>query len=245
MPNHQLDLFQQPQARPDIHIRESKRARHLSIQVSESKGVEVVVPPRTRPHAVRQFVEAHRDWIEHARDELDVTGPPPLLFLPDHIALRINGEAYSVSYGHKTPRRGWQETGPGRLELSYQRANYTMGRRVLRDWLRHKGREILIPRLAQRAQAMDTSYRQVQVRGQRTRWGSYSSNGTLSINYCLLFVPADLADYLFIHELCHTRHMNHSARFWQLVSRFAPNYRAQEKRLNDGRRHLPDWLKDA
>jgi len=120
-----------------------------------------------------------------------------------------------------------------------------MSRRVLRDWLRHKGREILIPRLAQRAQAMDTSYRQVQVRGQRTRWGSYSSNGTLSINYCLLFVPADLADYLFTHELCHTRHMNHSARFWQLVSRFAPDYRAQEKRLNNGRQYLPDWLKDA
>jgi len=106
MPNHQLDLFQQPQARPDIRIRESKRARHLSIQVSESKGVEVVVPPRTRPHAVRQFVEAHRDWIQHARDELDVTGPPPLLFLPDHIALRINGEAYSVTYGHKRDRAG-------------------------------------------------------------------------------------------------------------------------------------------
>jgi hypothetical protein len=244
MQNRQLDLFQQPQARPDICIRESKRARRLSIQVSESKGVEVVVPPRTRPHAVRQFVEANRDWIQHARDELDVSGPPPLLFLPDRIALCINSEAYSASYGHKTPRNGWRETGPCRLELSCQRASYSAGRRVLREWLRHKGREILIPRLAQQAQAMNMSYRQVQVRGQRTRWGSYSSTGTLSINYCLLFVPADLADYLFIHELCHTRHMNHSARFWQLVSRFAPNYREQEKRLNDGRRYLPDWLKD-
>jgi hypothetical protein len=245
MPNHQLDLFDQLQARPDIHIRESKRARHLCIQVSESKGVEVVVPPRTGPHAVRQFVEANRDWIHHARNELDVSAPSPQLFLPDHIAFRFNSETYSVTYQHKTPRRGWRETGPGRLELSCARANYESGHRILHSWLRHKGREILVPQLAQRAQAMDASYRQVQVRGQHTRWGSYSSSGTLSINYCLLFVPADLADYLFIHELCHTRHMNHSAQFWQLVSRFAPNYRAQDKRLNDGRKYLPDWLKVA
>ena len=245
MASRQLDLFCQPEAVSDILVRESKRARHLSIQVSQLRGVEVIVPPRTRASDVRQFVDLHRAWIDKARVELDVVEAPPPLVLPDRVTLRVSGAAYSVVYGESGPRRGWHEPGPGQLALSCRRGNYARGRKVLRNWLQRKGKEILVPRLEARARDMGMRYRRVQVRGQRTRWGSYSSTGTLSINYCLLFVPADLADYLFVHELCHTRQMNHSPRFWQLVSRFAPDYKAQEKRLNDGRRYLPDWLRDA
>ena len=205
-----------------------------------------MVPPRTRPDEVRRFVEAHRAWIEHARVELDVTGPPPLLFLPDRISLCINGEVYSVTYGHKAPRRGWQETGPARLVLSCQREGE----------LHHGPSRTARLAASQRPVDSDSTscatgagHGHIVPKGPGARsahaLGSYSSIGTLSINYCLLFVPADLADYLFTHGLCHTRHMNHSVRFWQLVSRFAPNYMTQEKRLNDGREYLPDWLKDA
>ena len=69
MASRQLDLFCQPEAVSDILVRESKRARHLSIQVSQLRGVEVIVPPRTRAADVRQFVDLHRAWIDKARIE--------------------------------------------------------------------------------------------------------------------------------------------------------------------------------
>jgi predicted metal-dependent hydrolase len=238
----QLDLFHDGPAREEFRVRHSKRARRLSIHVSEHRGVEVVVPPRTRPRDVQRFVESHRDWIAKARRHFDLDGQPAVL--PDSVTLAFSAATYRVEYRCRTARRGWREEGET-LCLAAARADFDAGRTALRDWLGAQGRRQLVPALAARAAQMGMEYRRAQVRGQRTRWGSYSSTGTLSLNYCLLFVPPELADYLFIHELCHTRHMNHSARYWQLVERFAPDYRLLERRLNEARRDLPRWLRDA
>ncbi len=68
-------------------------------------------------------------------------------------------------------------------------------------------------------------YKLVSIRNQKTRWGSCSKSGTLSFNYRLLFVEPAIRDYVLVHELCHTQQMNHSLKFWQLVSQAVPNYR--------------------
>ncbi|HOF42568.1 MAG TPA: M48 family metallopeptidase [Candidatus Moranbacteria bacterium] len=64
----------------------------------------------------------------------------------------------------------------------------------------------------------------VAIRNQRTRWGSCSSNGKLSFNYKVLFLPERHADYIIVHEICHLREFNHSKRFWNLVAKTIPEY---------------------
>ena len=98
------------------------------------------------------------------------------------------------------------------------------------------------PRL--KALSLETAnpYQRMQVRGQKTCWGSHSSTGTISVNYCLLFLDAALVRYLMIHELCHARHMNHSRRFWALVRRFEPGYRRLDRRLSDAWKDIPTWV---
>ena len=82
----------------------------------------------------------------------------------------------------------------------------------------------------------------LQVRCQRTRWGSCSRRGTISLNVCLLFQPPEVLRYLLVHELAHLRHMNHSARFWAEVARHEPDWKALDRELLQGWRRVPSWM---
>jgi predicted metal-dependent hydrolase len=89
---------------------------------------------------------------------------------------------------------------------------------------------------------MGLPYRRLAIRRQRTRWGSCSTRGTISLNCCLLFQRPEVVRYLLIHEMSHVRHMNHSARFWELVSRYCPDFRRLDRELLDGWRCVPSWV---
>ena len=67
-------------------------------------------------------------------------------------------------------------------------------------------------------------FNKINVRNQKTRWGSCSKKGNLNFNYKILFLPGTIADYIIVHELCHLKEFNHSYKFWNLVSRAIPNY---------------------
>lgn len=94
------------------------------------------------------------------------------------------------------------------------------------EYKKHKAEahKVLTARLAELNAHYGFSYKRVSIRNQKTRWGSCSKSGTLSFNYKLLLVSPELRDYVLVHELCHTKEMNHSKKFWQLVGQACPNY---------------------
>lgn len=104
---------------------------------------------------------------------------------------------------------------------------------------RRAARELVTMVLDDEAPALGVSYRQVQIRGQRTRWGSCSASGTLSFNWRLVLAPFDVLDYIVVHELCHLREPNHSARFWKLVASRRPGWKRDDDWLA---RHGPELL---
>jgi predicted metal-dependent hydrolase len=115
-------------------------------------------------------------------------------------------------------------------------------RRALTGWLSQRAWQGFEAPLRALAAQMGVQPGRLQVRCQRTRWGSCSRRGTISLNVCLLFQPPEVLRYLMIHELAHLRHMNHSARFWAEVARQEPDWKALDRELLQGWRRVPSWI---
>ncbi len=224
-----------------IKIRRSDRARYLSIQVHPPGVVEVVVPRRMAVREVESFVSAHANWIREtcagmSRRHLDPgTGPP------SKINLSVMDREWSVSYNPNPHARLRVAESDTALEVFGANDDLAC-RRALLNWLRRKARAFMVPAVGALALQTGLRPRAIQIRAQRSRWGSCSSNKTLSLNLCLLFQEPELVRYLLIHELCHLRHMNHSPRFWALVEQFSLGGRLLDQRLNDGWTRIPGWL---
>lgn len=106
-------------------------------------------------------------------------------------------------------------------------------RSALEKRYRETAKEYFPKRAAYYAALLGVSYDRIRIAGQKTRWGSCSSNKTLSFNWKLMLAPPKVLDYVVVHEICHLREMNHSPRFWALVESLMPDYKQQRKWLKE------------
>jgi predicted metal-dependent hydrolase len=242
MVTSQLPLWSDKDATEGWFVRESQRARRLTVRVFHTGRVEVVVPSRTSPRAVERFLERHRPWIERKREEARRRAGPPVPFPPPQIDLPACEESWRIYLSSGSPRARIASPAPGLLSVTGGAGNRQSVRQALRRWLVDRARQVLAPILAECARELGFSYQRMLIRRQRTRWGSCSTRGTVSLNCCLLFQRPAVVRYLMIHELVHTLHMNHSRRFWQRVARHCPEYRSLDRELLDGWRRVPDWV---
>ncbi len=104
---------------------------------------------------------------------------------------------------------------------------------------RRAAREVITMLCEEEAELLGVTYERIEIRDQRTRWGSCSTRGTLSFNWRLVLAPFEVLDYVVVHELCHLREPNHSLRFWKLVESRRPDWRAHREWLHQ---HGPELL---
>jgi predicted metal-dependent hydrolase len=99
-------------------------------------------------------------------------------------------------------------------------------------WLKHRAKIFIPERVNVLSAKTGFDFSKITIRSQKTRWGSCSSSGKLSFNFKLMKHKKDVIDYVIIHELCHLKELNHSKKFWNLVSKFCPDYKVLKKELN-------------
>ena len=232
-------------ARAPLSVRESRRARYLTLRLLPPHTLELVVPRGTRAAEVSAFVHEHRQWIDDARRELAQCRPVRSEGLPGEIDLRAIGKRWRVEYRHEAGSRARCRATGSVLEVVTPEPNRRGADAALRSWLLDEADYHLAPWLLREAQAIGRRPSNVQVRLQRTRWGSCSSGGTVSLNAALLFLEPPVVRYLFVHELCHLIALNHSRRFWAAVARYEPDFAALDRRLTDAWTEIPLWAHPA
>jgi predicted metal-dependent hydrolase len=195
-------------------IRRSSRARHVRVNVNAHEGVEVVLPQRAPERTAAAAVAELRPWIERRLGEAQA------------VRARLAERAGTVPYLGDALALVAQ-SGRTRVHRRGDRLLVPAGdpRPALERWYRRAARREIALRLDRATAQAGTSYRDLTIRGQRTRWASCSAQGRMSFNWRLLLAPESVLDYVIWHEVCHLEVLDHSRRFWALLERRWPRYR--------------------
>jgi predicted metal-dependent hydrolase len=229
--------------RVPLHVRESRRARHLTLRMLPPHTLELVVPRGTRPADVAAFVSEHTPWIESARRELAAQYSAGW-GRPERVELAAVGQSLAVRYEHEPDARPICRIAGDALLVRTRDPAHARAEDLLRGWLIEQARFHLKPWIMREASAAGLKPASVQIRLQRTRWGSCSSSGSISLNAGVMFVAPRLVRYLMVHELCHMRALNHSRRYWRAVEQLEPDYLALDRELGESWEKIPLWAHD-
>jgi hypothetical protein len=165
-----------------------------------------------------------------------------LLSLPDKLELAAANECWPVHYLKCDSALRLMERPCGEIVLFGQSKNIKRYKEKLNEWLFSRSATWLTQELHLLSNRMQLPFSKVTIRKQKTIWGSCTHNKAISLNYKLILLPKPLAQHVLIHELCHTKYLNHSKQFWQLVASFDSEWREHRKKLRQVQQFLPTWL---
>ena len=222
----ELPFLQAPEAPPPaVDFVRMRRARRYIIRVQPDGRVRVTVPRGGSRAEATRFLEKHALWIARERARVAAARPAPTW--TDGGSLLLRGEPVTIRVGHDGGRRVARY---GERTVAIP-PDATDLRPFLQADLRIAARDELGARLHALAALHDLTVAGVTIRDQRSRWGSCSRSGRIALNYRLLQMPPSVRDYVLLHELMHLKQQNHSLRFWRLVERACPEFRAAERWL--------------
>lgn len=218
---------------PPITRRTNARAKRLLLRVRQD-GIYLTVPPRVPEQVVQQFLQASEPWLlktwQDTRPQAQsvVCGPTD----GEYLEFPLLGQRWKIAFADVKRLR----------ELEQQFilvVNQAQARDMLKRWVLKRAQQVLPQRLAVLAQQHDFSYRSCTLKHVKSRWGSCSSKADIHLNVALMLVPQELLDYVLLHELCHTRQMNHSVLFWQEMLKVDGYYQLHRQQLKQFK--MPDW----
>ena len=204
-----------------IPIRIHSRAKRLTLKFGPNTGFSVTAAPSSKKADLVAFLDRYDSWITQQNQKRNQIDTSTILF---------QGKPYTI----KTA------TVPGRslYQLDHDKHQLIIDKTLFQDRLNtrfifHREFKKTLPEILKKKTIRMNLYpKKISIRDTKSRWGSCSSEGNISLSWRLMMAPPDVMEYVIIHELAHLQHMNHSKSFWQLVAQYCPNYR-----------HHIHWLK--
>ncbi|MBP6230558.1 MAG: M48 family metallopeptidase [Paludibacteraceae bacterium] len=215
-----------------IFINHSTKSQNIRIAIGK-KGIQLTVPYSISIKKGLDFLETKKNWVEHSLKKLQERIPPQTSSL-----LELETQTFSIKTREMEKKNLLFQLKDGILWIEHH-ASIDLTQNKYQSLIRDGVEKFVIaeakrhfsPRLQHLATQHDFAYTGLRIQRSKTRWGSCSSKRNINLSAYLLFVPQHLSDYVLIHELCHTKEMNHSSKFWKLVAEINPHYIAHRKEM--------------
>ncbi len=231
--------------RLDYEIRPPAKARSLRLKMTAREGLTVIAPKGLDEQQVVELVSGKRDWIAAKLDQFEEVRHllvDKVSARPEAFDLPALAESWRVEYRTtKGKTVGARTDQQGRIQAYGAVTDDERCKAALRRWLARRAKETLTPWLESLAAESGLRFSRVIIKNQRTRWGSCSADGVISLNAKLLFLPPKLVRYVLMHELCHTLERNHTSRFWTHLRQFEPQTDLWHGRMRDAWKCVAVW----
>ena len=196
--------------RVTITPRRHAAARRMVLRAArDGESFALTLPCRHSQRAIHEFLQTSSDWMR-----TQLAKQQPKTSLADGVEFLLRGENVTVQTTGKS--RGAVAHDTEKNTLLLPGAAHHIQRR-LTDWLKKQALAELRIATSTYASAMGVTYKRIAVRDQKSRWGSCTTDGTLSYSWRLILAPPFVLDYVAAHEVAHLREMNHGPKFWRLV----------------------------
>ena len=213
-------------SKPDVVFVRSVRATNYRLTLRKDGVGVATIPSRGSEREAKRFVDEHQEWLDRARSRQAARPRGATVWtLGTHVLWR--GEMTEI----RTASDGDRPTIC--LAADVFRVPGLQGdlRPTIEAHFVRRGKVELPARTWELASKTNVNVKEVTVRNQRSRWGSCSAGGTISLNWRLVQTPDFVRDYIIYHELMHLREMNHSDRFWAEVAEVCPWWADAERWL--------------
>jgi predicted metal-dependent hydrolase len=213
------------------------RARRLSIRIGADLVAKVTLPQRTSEQTAREFLMNQSRWLYrayHSMRRRSLKSVPERMRFCDGGQVVFLGKKYGLKFKPLLEGVSDVVVSGDTIQVSFVTRGTTgvaSAKKVYDMWIKNKAREIISERVVFFNAYYGFTYRRISFKNLKSRWGSCSSLGNLNFNYQLIHASLETIDYVVIHEICHLKEMNHSARFWSLVAKACPNYKDHRKLL--------------
>ena len=216
-----------------FEVRQSDEATRPRIDV-DIHGVRVVLPEDSTTDPEELLLE-NAAWVIEKKQKYDSYREqvPDREFEPGETFPYL-GEEYEIV----VEKRPSSEAIENALRLAEHHVEQTSIKRALETFYRRKAREYFENEADRLADEMEVEYDTIEIRNQRTKWGSCSTSGTLGLNWRLMMAPPDVVEYILIHELAHLREQNHTDKFWSIVGEHDSEYQDHAEWLEENSTQL-------
>ena len=228
-----------------FEVRVSPKAKRVRITVTFGGQVTVVVPNGFDHQQIPSLLDRHARWLQKAKirmqDRVKLSEVLPLK--SDTLELASVSESWAVQYqlGEGTMIE-IRSNGSNELTVTGPIEDFAKVQSALLAWIKQHIEPFLISRVDELSRQAGCHPAKVTIRSQKTRWGSCSSSGAISLNLRLAFLPAHLVDYVILHEIAHLSHMDHSIRFWETMETLVPQPRCLDRQLRTAGGLVPYWI---